>query len=246
MHTLTKLTWVEIKLFIREPITMVLSLFFPIILLFVLAEVFGNNPDPEIYRGVGPIDFYVPAYIGLVIASVGLVGIPVHLSGYREAGVLRRFRASSIPIWSVFGSQIIISFVVATVSGALMILATRLIYDLNSPHFTTGVVAGFVLGTLSFAALGFLLGALLPTARAAQMAGLILFFVMMLLSGTGPPPEVLGDILQQIGDILPLTHLVYLLQDAWLGFGWNTTEMFIVIVILLGSAILSLRFFQWE
>ncbi len=246
MRMLAKLTWVELKLFVREPLTVVFSLAFPLILFLVLAEVFGNEIDPEVYRGVGAIDFYVPAYIGLVIASVGVIGIPVHLAAYREAGVLRRFRASSMPVWSVFGSQIIVAFVIAIISGALMILLAVLLYDMSAPHFAAGVIAAFVLGTLSFAALGFLLGAVLPTPRVAQLAGLMLFFVMMLLSGPGPPREVLGDVLQRIGDGLPLTHVIVLLQDPWLGFGWNAAATVIALGILVGSALLSVRFFRWE
>ncbi|MCI0440299.1 MAG: ABC transporter permease [Chloroflexi bacterium] len=246
MRMLAKLTWVELKLFVREPLTVVFSLAFPLILFLVLAEVFGNEADPEVYRGVGAIDFYVPAYIGLVIASVGIIGIPVHLAAYREAGVLRRFRASSIPVWSVFGSQIIVSYAIAIASGALVILIAVLLYDMSAPQFAGGVIAAFVLGTLSFAALGFLLGAVLPTPRVAQLAGLMLFFVMMLLSGPGPPREVLGDVLQRVGDVLPLTHIVVLMQDPWLGFGWNLGEMLVSLGILAGSALLAVRFFRWE
>ena len=69
MQTLKKLTWVEIKLFVREPMTMVFTFALPLIFLFVMGGVFGNTPDPEeeIFRGVGATDYYVPAYIGLVI-----------------------------------------------------------------------------------------------------------------------------------------------------------------------------------
>lgn len=199
MRALVKLTWVELKLFVREPLTVVFSLVFPLIMLYVLSEVFGNTPDPEVFRGMGPTDFYLPAYIGLAIVSVTIIGIPVHLAGYREAGVLRRFRASSVSIWSLFGSQVVVSFAIAIISSLLMILVTVVAFDLRAPNFLMGVVMAFLLTGLSFAALGFLLGALLPTPRTAQLAGLMIFFVMMLISGAGPPKEVLGTALQKIG-----------------------------------------------
>ena len=91
MKTLWKLTWVEIKLFFREPTTMVFTLALPLLFLFVMGGVFGNNPDPDIYRGFGPTNYYIPAYIGLVISSIGVISLPVHLTGYRERGVLKRF-----------------------------------------------------------------------------------------------------------------------------------------------------------
>src|SRR4030067_422652 len=109
MNPLPKLTWVEIKLFIREPMTVVFTLALPVIFLFVMGGVFGNTPDPEIYRGVGPMNYYMPSYFGLVMMAIGTVALPVHLTGYRERGVLRRFRASSFSVWTVLGSQLMVS-----------------------------------------------------------------------------------------------------------------------------------------
>ena len=83
----------------------------------------------------------------------------------------------------------------------------------------------FVVSTLSFVSLGFLIGTLLASARAAQAVGLLLFFPMWLLSGAGPPREVMGDAMRVISDALPLTYVVTALQDAWLGLGSSLTEL---------------------
>ena len=250
MMTLVKLTWVEMKLFTREPITMVFTFAFPIMVLFVLMEVFGNTPDQggEVvaFRGVGPADYYVPAYIGLVICSIGVIGLPVHLAGYREQGVLRRFRASSISIWSVFGAQVIVSFVIAVLGAVLLTIVALLTKDIHLPKSVGLLIPAFVLSTVSFAAIGVFLGAVLPTARAAQGVGLVLFFVMMFVAGAGPPPEVMTDILNQIAKVTPLKHVVVLLQDAWLGLGWNVVASGIVAGFMAVAALLSARFFRWE
>jgi ABC-2 type transport system permease protein len=47
MSTLLKLTWVEIKLFIREPITVIFTLALPVIFLFVMGGVFATRPAPR-------------------------------------------------------------------------------------------------------------------------------------------------------------------------------------------------------
>lgn len=248
MNALAKLTWLELKLFVREPITLIFTFALPLITLFVMGGVFGNTPGPEgeIYRGVGPMDYYTPAYIGLVMAAIGLISLPVHLASYREQGVLRRFRASAVSIWSVLGSQLIVTFVMAVVCAVLLTVAAALAYDIHFPKSVGLLVPAFILGTLSFAALGVLLGALLPTARAAQGLGLLLFFVMLFLSGAGPPREVMSQALQNVGDATPLKYVIILLQDPWLGFGWATTDSFIVAGIMLVAALLSVRFFRWE
>jgi ABC-2 type transport system permease protein len=246
MKILTKMTWVEIKLFAREPLTVVITFALPLIMLYILGGVFGNSPESEVYRGVGAMNFYVPAYIGLVIASASLTGLPVHLAEYRERGVLRRFRASSVPAWRVFGSQAIVAFVIAALGGLLLTAVAFLTHDIRSPESLIGVLAAFGVGTLSFTALGVLLGMLFPTVRAAQGAGLLLWFVMLIISGAGPPPEVLPDTMRKIGDLTPLKHVVTLIQDPWLGFGWNVNETVIVTGILVVSVLLAMRFFRWE
>ena len=246
MRTLLKLSWVEIKLFIREPITMVFTFALPVIFLFVMGGVFGNVPDPEIYRGVGAIDFYVPAYIGLVIMAIGVVGLPGHLTSYRERGVLRRLRASSISIWSLLGSQVIVSFFIAILGGILVIFVAMAVYGVSLPKMPDLLIPAFVLGTLCFAAIGFLLGAIFPTTRSAQGVGLILFFVMLILGGAGPPREVMTGAMQIIGDITPTRYVILILQDPWLGFGWAQKASLIVAGVMMGATILSARFFRWE
>ncbi len=56
MAALAKLTWVEVKLFSREPITVIFSLAFPLVTLIVLAGVFGNEVDKE-FRNAIPVDY---------------------------------------------------------------------------------------------------------------------------------------------------------------------------------------------
>ena len=46
MTALAKLTWVEVKLFAREPITVIFVFAFPLVVLVVIAGVFDNEPDP--------------------------------------------------------------------------------------------------------------------------------------------------------------------------------------------------------
>jgi ABC-2 type transport system permease protein len=246
MRTLVKLTWVEIKLFVREPLTMVFTFALPVIFVFVMGGVFGNTPSPEIFRGVGPMDYYVPAYFGLVLSAIGIVALPVHLTAYRERGILRRFRASSFSIWSVLGSQLIVSFVIAVVGSILLAVFAMIVYTPHLPVQPGLLLLAFVLATLCFTALGFFLGAVIPTTRAAQGLGLILFFVMLILGGAGPPPEVLTSVMKIIGDLTPLRHVILLLQDPWLGFGWNGSAALVVGGITVLAIFISSRFFKWE
>jgi ABC-2 type transport system permease protein len=251
MHTLLKLSCVELKLFVREPITVIFTLALPIIFLFVMGGVFGNEADAGeggmiVFRGVGPLDYYIPAYFGLVMMAIGTVALPVHLAGYRERGILRRLRASSISIWAVLGSQLAVSFVIAVIGSILVFVLGMVVYDPSLPQSPGLLIPAFLLGLFSFTALGFFLGAILPSTRAAQGLGLILFFVMMILGGAGPPPEVLTGAMDIVGKLTPLRHVIIILQDPYLGFGWNVQASLIVTGLMVVATTLAARFFRWE
>ncbi len=245
-----KLTRVELKLFLRDPFATVFTLVLPLIMLLLLAAVFGDTPAGETengrltFRGVPGADYYMTASIVLVIAAIGLLTVPIHLAGYREVGILRRFRASSIPAWALFGSQIAVALAVATVGSLVMLLVAKVVYQTQSPESIAGVLVAFIAVTLCFAAVGFLLASLVPTARATQGISLILFFLFWMLSGTGPPRAVLPDSVRTLTDAIPLTHALIAIQDPWYGLGWNWVELGILAAFTVGTAIPALVLFN--
>jgi len=238
MKTLAKLLWVEVKLFVREPIAVVFAFAFPLVVLLVLAGVFGSQPDAD-FGGIAGIDYYVPGYLAVVIASVGLIALPVHLASLRERGVLRRLRASSVSMTSVLGAQTVVHVAMAALGGAVLLVAASLVYDVHAPSSVAGVALGFAVGALGFVALGLLLGSLAPTARAAQAVGLVLFFPMWLLSGAGPPRGVMTQAMRQLSDVLPLTRVVTAIQEPWLGTGSNLPELTVLLVLFAAAVALT-------
>ena len=248
MPRVAKLTFVEIKLFVREPLTALFSLAFPVFILVVLAGVFGNTPDPKgkVWDGVGPMDYLVPGFLGLVMASIGFISLPIHLAGYRERGVLRRFRSSSVPPRSLLVSQVGVSAMIAILGGAAIVGLGMGISGAHGPVSAIGVLFAFAVSLACFISIGILLGAVMPNAQSAQAVGLACFFVSEMTSGIGPPREVMPDTMQKIALAFPLTHVAILLQDPWIGRGWNLTELTIVGAITVVAAVLAYRTFRWE
>jgi ABC-2 type transport system permease protein len=248
MRRLATLTFVEIKLFLREPLTAVFSFAFPILVLLVLGGVFGNTPDPtgKVWGGVGPMDYLVPGFLGLVMASIGFISLPIHLATYRERGILRRFRASSVSPWALLASQLCIGAVIAVVGSAAILALGMGIDGAHGPASPTGVLVAFVVCLVAFVAVGLFLGAVVPTAQAAQAVGIVLFFVSEMTAGVGPPREVLPQTMQQVALALPLTHVAIALQDPWIGRGSNLVELGIVAGLAVVVAGLAYRSFRWE
>jgi ABC-2 type transport system permease protein len=155
-------------------------------------------------------------------------------------------RASAVPVWAVLGSQVLVSVGMAVIGGLSILVLGAIVYGTPLPESPAQSLAAFALAVLSFAALGVLLGAVLPTTRAAQAVGLLLFFVMMFISGAGPPREVLSGPMQAISDFLPLTHVIILLQEPWLGRGWDWSAAAIVGGIFAAAGTGALLLFRWE
>jgi ABC-2 type transport system permease protein len=175
----------------------------------------------------------------LVVASLGLIGLPVHLASYRERGVLRRFQAARVPVRALLSSQLVVLAIGVVTGAALIVTLAKATYSVAWPASWLGVGLAAGVGMLAFAALGVLLGAVMPTARAAQGVGILLWFVMMMVSGAGPPPEVLSDALRTAGNALPLSHLVVALQDPWLGNGVNWAQLGLLVAISVVSGALA-------
>jgi ABC-2 type transport system permease protein len=249
MGALARLSWLELKLFLREPLTVVFSLALPLVMLFVLGGVFGNTPSQPgeqfVYRGEGAIDYYIPAYFALVIVSVSVISIPAHLAGYRERGVLRRWKASSVSSTAVIGSQVAVALVLSIVSACILTVAATVAYDYQAPDSLLAVTGSYVFLVFVFSAFGILLGALLPTARSAQALGMLLWFVMLMLGGAGPPPEVMTGPMSVIRNLTPLWHGVRVMQDAWLGLNPGLS-WFVMIGILVTCGLVGVRYFRWE
>jgi ABC-2 type transport system permease protein len=229
------MTWVELKLFVREPLTVMFVLVLPVVVLYVLNGVFGNQPDPTVWQGLSPIDFYTSAYVALVAATAGVLSLPVHLAGYREQGILRRFRASAVRPTALVGAHMAVTVVIATMGAVLVTLVSVIAYDAAVPEDWVGVVSAYLLTALSFAALGAFLGFLIPTARAAQGLGVLLFFVFMMLGGAGPPKEVLPTAMSRIADVVPVTHAGELMRGPWMGDGWDGEALLFVLAMLVVS-----------
>ena len=245
MHALSKSTTVEAKLFLREPLTVAFTLALPLLFLFIMGGVFGNDPDPQYSRGAGALDYYVPAYCGLVWTAVGLLALPVHLAHYREDGVLRRLHASAARPWVILGAQLLVTFLISLAGSALIIVMAALVYDIHAPRSVAGFFGAWLLCGVLFSALGLLLASI-PSSRGVLSAGLGLFFTMMLLCGAGPPPEVLTGAMHWVSNLLPLTYMLRLLQDTWLGLAWSHTATALVVAFILGMGFGARLLFRWD
>ena len=247
MRGVWKLTWIEIKLFLREPMAAFFTLAFPMLLLLLFGAIFGNEPTP-FFGGVGYVDTSVPAFAAMIVATTGLISLTILLASYREQGILRRLRATPLRPQAILMAQVTVMLLMTILGMVLLILVGVAVYGLRFSGNAVSVAAGFLFSSLSFFALGFVLGGAMPTARTAQIVAMALFYTMLFLSGAAIPWEVLPKTVQNYAQVLPLTHVVGLLRGLWVGDGWmeHLKEVAVIGGVLLGGVVISARTFRWE
>ncbi|MET0448515.1 MAG: ABC transporter permease [Aeromicrobium sp.] len=234
-----RLVTAEIRLLLRDPLTLTFVLVFPIVTMLIIGGSFGTQADEAF--PVNPTHWYVASYFTVVIGATGLIMLPVHIASYRERGVLRRLAASGFPRWSFALAEIVIGLVAIVVSCLLLMVVAAPVYGVPDVQDPLRAGLGVLAGSVAFVSLGILLGTVLPSARAAQAIGLLLFFPSFLLGVGGPPPAVMSDTLQSISDVLPLKLVTDAVREPWLGLGDGTGSLLVVTVIAVAATALAAR-----
>jgi ABC-2 type transport system permease protein len=149
---------------------------------------------------------------------------------------------------TILSAQVIVIFVMTALGMALLILAGKTVYGLRFAGNLFNIAGAFVLSSMSFFALGFVVAGLMPTARTAQVVSMVLFYPMLFLSGAAIPREVMPETIQQYAKALPLTHVVSLLRGLWIGEGWDQhlMEAGILAAMTVVGVIISAKTFRWE
>lgn len=249
MRGLWRLTVVQWKLFVREPAAFFFTLVFPTLLLLLMGAIWGNEPDPFYGEGrYGAVDQAVPAYAGLILGTVGLVGIPISTASLRQRKVLKLFRTTPMTPLTYFVADVLVAFAAAIAGGALVIVVGGAVFGLRFAGSVPGAVGAFALSALAFFSIGYVIASLAPTERTAQAIGQAVYFPMLFLSGATFPFEMLPAWLQRISEFLPMTQVVQVMQGAWFGRGVGVLSVEIAALgaMLVVGVVLSALLFRWE
>lgn len=244
---MSKLVYVNLKLYLREPITAFFTLGFPVMLVLIFGAIYGNKPTP-LFAGYGSMDISMPGYTALILGSVGLLTVAINTSSYREAGILRRFRATPLPPVIYILADVATNLIMTLLGMVGLVLVGWLLYRVRFEGNVISVVLAVILGGLAMFAVGYLIASLAPSARTAQVIGMVIFYPMMFLSGAGLPLEILPATIRRVSDFLPLTYVVRLLRGMWFGETWRAhwVEVAVLSVILVVCTTLAARLFRWE
>lgn len=241
-----KLTWLETKIFMREPMGFVGALVVPLVVFIALGRAF-NIGKPVIAPKVD-IPFNVAILAVILIAITAVQSLVAIISIYREGGILKRLRSTPLSPVTIMGAQVAVKLVFTVVSLALLMLAGRRLFPgvmhVNVFSFTMAVI----LSTFSILSLGFVLASLVPTARFAQPISAAVLYPMLALSGLFFPVDRFPRALEVLAYLFPMTHAVALLQGVWNGSGWGAhwVNVAALLALFVAYTALSTRIFRWE
>ncbi len=248
MRGLWELTWLEIKIFLREPLGVIGSVGIPVVIFVGLGRLLGQRVRagaPDVPRFVS-VD--LPVFASLMIAANAVLSLVAIVSIYREGGILKRLRATPLRPHTILTAHVIVKLLFTALTLAVMVLAGRRYYDVDAGVPLASFTLALLFCTVSILSLGFLIAALVPTARFAQPIGTLILYPMFGLSGLFVPVESLPPALQAVARALPLTHAVSLLRGVWRGEGWlaHGADVAALLVMFLVCAAVSARVFRWE
>ena len=250
MRGLWQLTWLEIKIFIREPLGAIGSLI-PVIAFILIGRIMPKDalPTPTALPATGGFTpGTVPVLVSLLIAISAVLSLVTIIAIYREGGILKRLRATPLRPATILSAHVLAKLLLTAVTIGLLFLAGKRYFVPGAGVPLTSFSVALFLSACSILSLGFVIASVVPTARFAQPVGALILYPMIGLSGLFVPVASYPPLLATVARALPLTYVVSLLLGIWRGEGWlaHTTDLAALAVTCVVGLVISSKLFRWE
>jgi ABC-2 type transport system permease protein len=248
LRGLWKLTWLEVKIFVREPLGVIGTVGLPVLIFVVFGQVLGSPARRASAVVPRVISVDLPILASLLITTSTVLSLVAIIAIYREGGILRRLRATPLRPYTILTAHVLVKVLFTAVTLAAMLLAGRRYYSVDAGVPLVSFTLALLFSTVSILSLGFLIASIVPTARFAQPIGTLIFYPMLGVSGLFVPVASLPPMLQAIARALPLTYAVSLLRGIWHGEGWSAHvgDVTVLSVMFLTFTAVSAKVFRWE
>lgn len=257
LRHLLHLTWLETKIFVREPLGVFGSVAVPVLLFVVVGRIAVGSVDAtdaaQATSDAAPDDLAflqtdLPVFAAILITLSAVLSLVTIIAIYREGGILKRLLATPVRPPTILLAHVLVKLAITAATLALMVLAGRSFYPVGVDAPLASFTLALVLATWSLLSIGFVIASVVPSARFAQSLGALLLYPMIPLSGLFTPIDTLPPALEMLARVLPLTYAVSLLRGIWTGGAWSAHAGDVVAlgaIFVLATAAAS-RVFRWE
>ena len=236
----------ELKLSLWDMNMPIFAIIMPLVIFIILGIIYGTRPA---YDGAD-YTFMEQSFgaVGAVaICAGGLMGLPMAVSGLREMKILKRLRVTPVSPAFLLGVELSMYIVYCIVSLATLSVAAAL-WGVRLHGSLLAFLGSWVLTMLSTLSVGMLVGGVAKDTGQASVIASILYFPMLIFSGTTLPIEVMPKAMQKIVSVFPLTQGLTMMKNTFLGI--STGSILLPLCVMIGVAalctILAVRFFRWE
>ena len=250
MRGLWELTWLEIKIYLREPLGAIGSII-PVIAFIIIGRMLPKEvrATPAALPSTGVLaPGAVAVLVALMIAVSTVLSLVTIIAIDREGGILKRLRATPLRPATILTAHVLAKLLLMAVTIALLLLAGKRYFVLDAAVPMYRFAAALLLCAFSILSLGFVIASIVPTARFAQPVGALILYPMIGLSGLFEPVSSYPPLLAAVARVLPLTYVVSLLLGVWRGDGWlaHTGDLVALIVTFVVGLAVSSKVFRWE
>ncbi len=243
MATLVHQLRFEQKTFWRSREAAVFIFVFPLLLYALLGSVYGDDID-----GVPAVDILLAGLFGYGAANTAFGGLAIALVVRREAGVLKRLRATPLPPATYLAAVLLSTLVTFALQSIGLLALGGLVFDASMPANWLGFAGAVVLGVASFAGMGLAAASLIRSAEGVSAVVNVVILPMAFLSGSFGPTRDFPEFLQRIADVLPLTYFIDIVDGVYLdGDSLFADPKALLAVLAWGGAglVVALRRFGW-
>jgi ABC-2 type transport system permease protein len=234
--------------FLRNRQARFFTLILPLLFLVIFVSVFGNHRvGPE---HVKASTYYVPGLSALAIIAASFVNLVISLTAAREAGVLKRRRATPMPAWALIAARTLTAMAISLVVMTVLLLVGRFAYGVRLPSSTIpGVLLTAVVGSATFCILGYAITTVIGSEDAAQPMVQAIMLPLYFISGVFIPNVNLPTWLQDVAKIFPVQHLSDGLHNAFdpathgLGIVWS--DLGVLALWAAAGLLIALTRFAW-
>jgi ABC-2 type transport system permease protein len=247
LRGLLRLTWLETKIFLREPMGSIGSVLIPVIIFIGLGRTLGPRL-PKVPQSSDFVYVGAPIFSALFILINAILSLITIVSIYREGGILKRLRATPLRPATILTAHVLVKLLFTAVTVLLMVVAGRRYYSVDLHIPVVSFTIALLIATLSTLSMGFVIASMVRTARFAQPLGGLIFYPMIGLSGLFFPITLLSPWLQVVARLMPITYVVSLLRGILTGEPWSAhlTDVAALAVVFVVCNALSARYFRWE
>jgi ABC-2 type transport system permease protein len=233
----------EQRVFWRSREAAVFLFVFPLLLYALLGSVYGDEID-----GVPAVDILLAGLFGYGAATTTFAGVAIYLVSRREAGVLKRVRATPLPPPTYFAAVLLSMLVVFALQSVTLLALGGLAFGASMPANWLGFAGAVVLGAACFSGLGVGIASLIRSAEGVSAVVNVIVLPMAFLSGSFGPTDEYPAFLQAIADVLPLTFFLDVVNGVYLdGESLFADPAALAVVVAWGIAgvLVALRWFSW-